>query len=245
MQIAVMRQLQNAASSPFRGAGYFRYRMARGKLSGDPVFAYLLEHGVLHGRMRVLDLGCGRGLLAAWFLAAEKLLSGGQWRPDFEVPSGITFHGVDLNARACAVGNQALTPLYGPQLTLVAGDICLTELRGYDTIMLLDVLHYIPFAHQDAMLDCIAAALPPDGLLILRVGNADGGWRFRFSQWVDLVVARAHGYRQNRLYCRTHIDWLQALQARGMTVTSQPMSRGTPFANVLLCASAPGTKCVK
>jgi SAM-dependent methyltransferase len=245
MQAALKQLLLDAASQPFQMTGNFQYRMARGKLSGDPVFAHLLEHGVLNQRSRVLDLGCGRGLLAAWFLAAETLVASGQWRPCFPVPAGITFHGVDLNANACDIGNRALTPLYGPQLALTPGDMCLAELHGYDTITLLDVMHYITFAQQDALLDRVCAALPPGGLLLLRVGDAGSGWRFWFSQWVDLVVARAHGYPLGRLYCRPHTDWVRALQARGLMVTALPMSKGTPFANVLLSGKAPGPKSVK
>jgi hypothetical protein len=76
-------------------------------------------------------------------------------------------------------------------------------------------------------------------LLFIRIGNASGGWRFRFSQWVDLAVARAQGHRIDPLYCRSQDDWTLALQARGFTVTAQPMSDGTTFANVLLVAGLP------
>lgn len=245
MQAALKLQLLDAASQPYQIAGNFQYRMARGKLGGDPLFTYLLEHGVLRKSRRVMDLGCGRGLLAAWFLAAEKLAAHEQLQQSIAAPTGTTFHGIDLNAGACAIGNRALAPLYAEQLELVGGDMCQAAVHGYDTITLLDVLHYIPFEQQDALLDRITAALPPDGLLLLRVGNADGGWRFRFSQWIDLAVAHAHGFHLRRLYCRTHADWVHALQARGFTVTAQPMSEGTAFANVLLSARVPGPISVK
>jgi cyclopropane fatty-acyl-phospholipid synthase-like methyltransferase len=245
MQAALKLQLLDAASQPYQIAGNFQYRMARGKLGGDPLFAYLLEHSVLNQSARVLDLGCGRGLLAAWFLAAEKLAASAHWQPGIAVPTGITFHGVDLNAGACAIGNHALAPLYAQQLALTSGDMCQASLDGYDTITLLDVLHYIPFEQQDALLDRITAALPPGGLLLLRVGNADGGWRFKFSQWVDLAVARAHGYRLSRLYCRPCADWVQTLQKRGLAVTAQAMSEGTQFANVLLSTRASSPNSVK
>ena len=49
------------ASRPYRGAGRFAYNFARGKLRADPVFRALLERGLLQGRTRILDLGCGPG----------------------------------------------------------------------------------------------------------------------------------------------------------------------------------------
>lgn len=239
MQPALKQQLLEAASAPYRVAGYFHYRWARGKLGQDPVFASLLEQGTLLQSTHVLDLGCGRGLLAAWFLAADRLATTKQWTTDFAVPRGVTFHGVDLHTGACAAGNSALHPLYGPQVLLKSGDMCQADLRGFDAITMLDVMHYIPLAQQDVLLDQIRAALGPGGLLITRIGNAQSGWRFRFSQWVDLAVAWAQGYRSGSLYCRPLNDWTRALESRGFTVTAQPMSDGTPFANVLLVARVP------
>jgi 2-polyprenyl-3-methyl-5-hydroxy-6-metoxy-1,4-benzoquinol methylase len=64
--------LLDAACEPYRNAGRFAYYFARGKLRGDPVYRAILESGLLLGRARVLDLGCGQGLLAAWLRAAER-----------------------------------------------------------------------------------------------------------------------------------------------------------------------------
>lgn len=239
MQSDLKLQLLDAACMPYRAAGYFHYHWARGKLGQDPVFTSLLEQGTLNGRNRVLDLGCGRGLLAAWFLAADHLAATSQWHAGFDVPTGMSFRGVDLHPGACAAGNRALQPSYGDRVSLVCGDMCRADVRGYDTITILDVLHYIPHAQQEMLLDQLRAALGPGGLLVIRVGNALGGWRFRFSQWVDLAVSNAQGHRIRSLYCRPLSDWTRALEARGFTVTAQPMSEGAPFANVLLVARIP------
>jgi SAM-dependent methyltransferase len=239
MQSDLKRRLLDAACAPYRAAGYFHYHWARSKLRQDPVFSALLEQGTLNTRTNVLDLGCGRGLLAAWFLAADHLAAAGQWSASFDAPTGMKFHGVDLHAGVCAAGNRALQPHFGDRVTLVSGDLCDTDLRGYDTIAILDVLHYIPFAQQEVLLDRIRAALGPGGMLVTRVGNAQGGWHFRFSQWVDLAVSNAQGHRISSLYCRPLDDWTRALEARGFAVIAQPMSEGTPFANTLLVASAP------
>jgi len=239
MQSPLKLKLLEAACQPYRAAGSFHYHWARGKLGHDPVFTSLLEQGTLNRGVRVLDLGCGRGLLASWFLAADQLAASGLWPTGFEVPRDIQFHGVDLDASACAVGNRALQPHYGDRVSLASGDMCRADLRGYDVITLLDVLHYIPFAKQDLLLDQIRAALGFSGMLVARVGNAQGGWRFRFSQCVDIAVAYAQGNRIRSLHCRPLSDWTHILEARGFTVTAQLMSDGTPFANALLVARVP------
>jgi SAM-dependent methyltransferase len=242
MHAELKRQLLDTACAPYRAAGSFHYHWALGKLGHDPVFSSLLEQGTLKQSKRVLDLGCGRGLLAAWFLAADRLRSSGQWPVSFEVPTGVEFHGIDLHEGACQVGNQALQAQFGKQVSLVCGDMCRANLQGYDAITLLDVLHYVSYSQQDLLLDQIRAALGPGGLLLIRVGNPQGGWRFRWSQWVDLAVAQGQGHRIRTLYCRSLPDWTRALEVRGFTVSAQSMSQGTPFANALLKACLPAVK---
>jgi len=73
-------------------------------------------------------------------------------------------------------------------------------------------------------------------VLLLRVGDAAAGLPFRFSNWVDWTVALARGHGATRFYCRSVAQWRSALEALAFTVQAEPMSRGTPFANVLLPA---------
>jgi cyclopropane fatty-acyl-phospholipid synthase-like methyltransferase len=236
MQTTLKQQLVQAASKPYRAAGWFHYHWARGKLGNDPIFTALLEQATLQKSARVLDLGCGRGLLAAWFLAAEQLALAGQWKPTFAIPTGLVFHGIDIDAEDCAAGEQALQAHYAGRVSLASGDMSHADLRGFDAITILDVLHYIPLAQQDVLLDNIRAALGPNGLLVTRVGNAGSGWRFRFSQWVDHAITYARGHGLHPQFCRPLPDWVRALEARGFSVTTQAMSEGTLFANVLLVA---------
>jgi hypothetical protein len=82
---AVHRALIERASEPYRRAGGFAYHFARGKLRYDPVFREILELGLLRGHPRILDLGCGQGLLAAWLWAAARAYESGAW-PRFWPP---------------------------------------------------------------------------------------------------------------------------------------------------------------
>jgi hypothetical protein len=82
----------------------------------------------------------------------------------------------------------------------------------------------------------IRDALSPRGVLVLRVGDAAGGWPFRFSVWVDHVVTFARGHRNSRLHCRPLAHWTATLGELGFSVRSLPMNQGTPFANILLVA---------
>lgn len=235
------RLLRDHATYAYRKTGPFNYRWARGKLGQDSIFPALIEHGVFHDHARVLDLGCGRGLLAAWLLAAEQLADAGQWPGHLPPPPRqLRFRGFELMGREAEVGNRALQPHFPGRVELAGGDMREVPLDDIDAVAILDVLHYVDYAAQEALLDRIRAALPPGGVFITRVGNAAAGWRFRFSQFVDRCMAGVQGHRQAPTWCRPLEDWQAQLGKRGFRVSASPMSDGTLFANVMLVARVPG-----
>ncbi len=238
MQPPLKKRLLEFATAPYRQTGYINHRWACGKLGNDPIFTAVLDQKILPDNATVLDLGCGRGLLAAWMLGAERLAERGEWSGDTP-PKGLRFRGVELMEREAICGNRALQPLYGERVQLQGGDMRDADLTGIDAVAIFDVLHYIPYAEQDALLDRIRAALGSGGLFITRIGDADGGWRFTISRWVDACMMFIQGHRQSRLWCRPLAAWIARLEALGFAVRAIPMSAGTPFANVLLVASVP------
>ncbi|MGH8509538.1 MAG: class I SAM-dependent methyltransferase [Gammaproteobacteria bacterium] len=234
MSAAFTRALLDAATAPYRCAGHFAWYFARGKLGGDPVFLDLLERGLIPDRARILDLGCGQGLLASWLLAARALFEAGQWPEHWPpAPKPGAYRGIEVMPREVRRARQAL----GEQVEFVLGDMRTADFGSSDTVVILDVLHYLDYSAQEDVLARVRDALVPEGALVMRVGDADGGWRFRISQGVDYLVTFARGHRLARLYCRSLQDWQSSLCRLGFTVEALPMNRGTPFANVLLVAS--------
>jgi SAM-dependent methyltransferase len=124
----------------------------------------------------------------------------------------------------------------GDAATFTAGDMRDTDFGESDVVVILDVLHYISIAQQDALLQRVRRALAPRGTLLLRVGDAAGGLPFRVSVWVDRVVTFVRGHRNTMLYCRPLSAWRSTLTGLGFAVDTLPMNHGTPFANVLLVA---------
>jgi SAM-dependent methyltransferase len=243
---ALLPVLLDRACAPYRPAGTFAWRFARGKLGGDPAFAGLLRHGLVPDQARVLDLGCGQGLLAAWLTAARaqyeasvnvKTKSGSPvWPASWHAAPRIkSFHGVELMPNDVDRANAALGPLKLP-VRFTLGDICDVPFEPCDAVVILDVLHYIDIAAQDAVLARVRDALSPKGVLLLRIGDASAGLPFKISNWVDHVVTFARGHRLPRLYCRSLADWRAALAKLGFQVQAMPMHEGTPFANILLVA---------
>ncbi len=223
--------LIDAASAPYRAAGRFAWHFARSKLKGDPVFASLLTQGLLAGRNRVLDLGCGQGLLASWLLAARARHAAGSWPRTWPpAPAPQLLLGVEINPREVRRARAAL----GPQAQISLGDIRHVDYAASDAIVMLDVLHFSDYAAQVAALTRARAALAPRGVLLVRVGDADGGARFALGKAVDRIVALARRGRPLPLWCRPLREWLALLEQLGFSARAVPMSAGTPFANFLL-----------
>jgi hypothetical protein len=128
----------------------------------------------------------------------------------------------------------------GEGAAITCADIRSAEFGSADVVVMLDVLHYLDFDAQNAVLTRVQAALQPRGLLLLRVGDTSAGLAFRISTWVDRAVAWMRGYRIGWFYCRSLADWRAALERVGLSVEAVPMSQGTPFANVLLVARLAG-----
>lgn len=227
------RRLLDRASAPYRSAGRFAWHFARGKLGMDPVFRHVLGAGLIPPHARVLDIGCGQGLLASLLQSCGRAYHAGDWPADWPAaPAGAQVTGIELMARDVDRARAAL----GEAATFVCGDMCRTDFPASDAVVILDVLHYVPIDEQDRVLARVHAALSPGGRLLLRVGDAAERRGFAVSQWVDHVVTRVRGHSVPPTYGRPLADWIARLQTLGFTVEPRPMSQGTPFANVLLVA---------
>ena len=232
--------LVSAAAEPYRAAGPFSHGFARGKLGRDPVFRHLIGHGLITPRARVLDIGCGQGLLAGLLRAAAAQAARGEWPQHWgAAPEGTRVTGIELMAKDVARARSALGA--SKEAKFIQGDMRYTPFARADVVVILDVLHYIDIAEQDAVLDRVRSVLPPGGRLLLRIGNASSGARFHVSQWVDRLVTLVRGHRRMPTFTRPLAAWMARLEALGFSVQAQPMSQGTPFANVLLVAQLPIT----
>ena len=238
---AFIRTLIAQAAAPYRASGLYAWFFARGKLGGDPVFTHLLAAGLLTGRSHILDIGCGQGLLTSWLLAAQTSATREPWPAVWPpAPPVSRVRGVELMAHDVDRANRSLADaVRAGRAEFVQADMCDTDFGRTDAVVILDVLHYVPIAAQDEVLQRVQRSLAPGGVLLLRVGDASAGLPFAISNWVDHVVTRLRGHRLTTLYCRPLAAWRARLEALGFAVETQAMSQGTPFANVLLVARLP------
>ena len=237
--------LLDSARAPYKASGRFAWHWARGKLGRDPVFRGMLQRGDLPAHARVVDIGCGQGLMASLLHACEQAQQAGLWPSAWAAaPSARSYTGIELTHREVARGERALATLpFAPRL--VCADMREAALPACDLVVILDVLHYVDIAAQDALLARVRDALRAGAgdsqtrqapRLLLRVGDAANRRAFAVSQWVDRIVTVIRGYGAAPTWGRPLSAWTAQLQSLGFDVHSVPMSQGTPFANVLLVA---------
>ena len=226
--------LIDAAAQRYRRVDRHAYHFARSKLRADPVFSAILQCGLLSEARDILDLGCGIGILEAWLRSARDQYAAGRWPSEWPAPpSPRHIRGIDHDPRdlGCALAAA------GELAEFHCADARVASLGNPDTVVVLDVLHYMSYAQQEAVLRNIRAAIDPRGLLLMRIGDASGGLRFALSEWLDRAVLIARRGLFLPLSCRPVAQWRELLQRVGFSCERiMPMSTGTPFANQLFVA---------
>jgi SAM-dependent methyltransferase len=212
-----------------------RYRSARrgdrnfvaAKLALDPVVRQVAARLPLPSP--ILDIGCGRGQLSLMIKLAQ---------PEAEV------RGWDFDARkvALARGAATLTPAL-PGLSFEAGDAAQAELPAAGTVLLIDLLHYLPIPAQDRLLERCAAALLPGGVLLVRDLDAVGGWRTRATRVQEWIGRRIGLNRAGAFHFRPAAEIVARLELAGLSVRVEESRGRLPLGNVLIEAwrgSGPG-----
>ena len=186
------------------------------KLRSDPLTRLLLA---LPGNFgRVLDVGCGRGQF-------------GLYLKDLGRCEALA--GFDSDPRKIAVAVAAA----GGDAHFETGDLLDLSAQRVDTVLLADVLHYLPFAEQDTVVERAAACVPHGRILIreLDAGSGPRGNVTRLLEWLAKVIGYNRG-RAGRNY-RPARELVAQLSAHGFGCEVQGASAGTPFANVLIVAT--------
>ena len=242
--------LIDAASRRYLDCGMFAWEFVRGKLRHDPLYFGLLERGLElpaeapngggedrkeeHGAPAVVvDLGCGRGILFSLILAAKE--TGARPPGASPLPPALRLVGFEGKEK---IAEQARKALAG-EAEISTADLRTADLPPCRVALLLDVLHYLPAQAQEDLLDRVAAALEPGGVLLLRDADAEGGGRYWATRAQERLAALARGDFRQRFHYRSAREWRRLLEARGLTTETAPLSEGTPYANVLVVGRKP------
>ena len=224
--------LVRGAADRYLGTSITAWEFARSKLRRDPVYRAVITSGWLPAAGRLLDVGCGQGLLLA--LVAESRAASHRTG----VPAALILAGIEMRPRVAAMARHALEP----DAEIEVGDARTADLGHADVVALFDVLHLVDPAAQRLIVERVAAALAPDGRLLLREADAAAGWRFQMVRFGNRLTALSQGRWRAPLSFRTAAEWRHLLAQAGLAAHVHPMGDGTPFANVLLVGTKTGQR---
>lgn len=197
------------------------YYYSRAKLGSDPLYPGVSQ--ALRGtREPLLDLGCGLGLLAHT-LHADGIR--------------LPYRGVDSDAAKIRRAIRAAAKVGLDHAGFQTMDLSRETPAHRGSVVILDVLQFIPYPAQARAIDAMIAMLTPGAKLVIRTGLDDGTGRARITRAVDLF-SRALGWMN--AMPRYYPDG-EALRARlsdaGLSVEFTPLFGRTPFNNWRIVAS--------
>jgi len=140
--------------------------------------------------------------------------------------------GVDRCDRYIRAARQALEDV--PGCVVQTSDLRDFDPPAADVVLLNDVLRFLPFTSQDALLRRLARALPPGARVFVREKDEEGGWRFRWAAFVDALQILVPGHPRHGHHYRRAGDLRNALLAAGFSVRDRTVARSSSPAWVLL-----------
>jgi uncharacterized protein (DUF2062 family)/SAM-dependent methyltransferase len=229
--------LVDAAAERYLTIGLSTWEFAHAKLEMDQVYLDVLKDGVLPDAGVLYDLGCGQGLMLSLLGTARDRYPSGEWPAGWPAPpSALELRGIELRPRVAKRTRELLQDL----ATIETLDLSETSLPSCEAVLLLDVLHLMAADAQDRLLEDIARALTPGGVLVLREADASGGWRFRMVRFGNRLTGLVHGRFGRHFAFRAASAWTAKLKSLGFEVARLTPNRGGPFANFVVYARAGG-----
>ena len=195
-----------------RAYAYARFSIMRPKLLS--VMDLLLPDGG-----RILDVGCGFGLFAAYF---------GQTHPARQIV------GVDPDARRIRMAEKVAADLGLVRHRFLAADARDAALAGpFDAAYVLDVMHHIPRADQVALLSRLRDLLAPRGVLIVKDITTEPHFGLKFTEFLDRLMV---GWNEPLGY-RHHREWGELLRGLGFHVRMVRVPDVLPYPHVVIAAT--------
>jgi SAM-dependent methyltransferase len=201
----------------------WHYYYARSKLATDPLYAAVAD-ALAGTHAPLLDLGCGVGLLAHYCRARR---------------IAVPYHGVDndtakVDLAKAAAHRAGLASCRFDTLDLARG---MPPHQG--SVVLLDVLQFLPPERMAALIAQVAACITGSGRLVIRTGMQDGGWRTRVTKAVDWFSRAIHWMNAAPRAYPTKAFLLEQLGTHGLEARFSPLWGNTPFNNWLVVAQRP------
>ncbi len=190
------------------------YYYVRGKMLGDPVVKRAFELAAKESLGEVVDVGAGRGQLGILLLESN---------------GAMRVTGFDWDRAKIAEARRASGEL---SASFEEGDAVTRPIPACDSVLLIDVLHYLTDAEQEALVG--RAARAARRTVLIRELDPDRGWRSVTTRVQEAITTTLRWNRGARVRVRSIACLERRLSEEGFDVTVEPCWGATPFANVLV-----------
>jgi 2-polyprenyl-3-methyl-5-hydroxy-6-metoxy-1,4-benzoquinol methylase len=168
---------------------------------------------------RILDVGCGFGLFAAYF---------GQTQPRRSIV------GIDPDERRIRLARRVSERLGLQGHSFDVGDVRDVALRGpFDAAYVLDVMHHLPRDDQRGVLTRLRDALVPGGMLLVKDITTEPRAGLLFTELLDRAMVGIH----EPLAYRHHREWGDMLAELGFKVRMVRVPDVLPYPHVVIAAT--------
>src|SRR3989344_7137228 len=130
---------------------------------------FLIER-FLPSRGKIIDVGCGYGLLA-------NLIS---------LNKNRDVYGFDLNAKRISIAKK--TTGNRKNIHFELKNVKDLKLGSCDAIVMSDFLHHIPYKEQEALIKQAAGKLKKKGIIIIQDIGKKPLWKYLFASNLDLIL---------------------------------------------------------
>ncbi len=161
---------------------------------------------------RIVDIGCGRGMLANYLA-----LTG----------PGRRVTGIDKQERRIKTAQATIEGRENIEFRFQdARDL---QSEEFDVIIISDMLHHLVYPDQEKLLRHSFEVLPPGGLLLLEDVGRRPAWKWIAHYLIDrsLNCGRKQHFRREE-------EWSGLLERLGFSVESYPAHKGIPLSDFIL-----------
>ena len=171
---------------------------------------FLIER-FLPSRGKIIDAGCGYGLLA-------NLISMNKNRD---------VYGFDLNAKRISIAKKTIGNRKNIHFELK--NVKDLKLGSCDAIVMSDFLHHIPYIEQENLIKQVHGKLKKKGIMIIQDISKKPLWKYLFAANLDRILNCFP-----RLYYRNALSWQKMLERNGFSVSVIRADQRLPLPDILL-----------